>query len=149
MTNSKPGAPLGSTGWYLVGRPVGSASCDHCGRALKHCYLVVNSDAVEMTVGRGCVKKLTGWDLTIATAERLLRIAKRNADRAAQWATFAAEHPEAARIILDDVAAYEAKARREMGAGASHEIRDRMSDGWTVSDFLPHYLARRSEFWWL
>jgi hypothetical protein len=151
MTNSKPGAPLGNTGWYLVGRPLGSAACDHCGRTLKYCYLVVNADAEEMTVGRGCVKKLTGWTLTAAMAERMIKIAERNARRAANWSLFEQAHPEAARTILADVAAYEDRATPGMGASLSHEARDRMSDDWQceLGDYLPYYLRRRPELWWI
>jgi hypothetical protein len=150
-TNAKPGAPLGNTGWYLIGRPAESGTCEHCGRALKYCYRVVNADAVEMTVGRGCVKKLTGWTLTAAIAERMIKIAERNARRAANWALFEQAHPEAARTILADVAAYEDRATPGMGASLSHEARDRMSDDWQceLGDYLPYYLRRRPELWWL
>lgn len=153
MTTTTTGAPLGQTGWYLVGRPAGSAACDHCGRTLKHCYLVVNADAEEMTVGRGCVKKLTGWNLTDALAERMLKIAERNARRAANWTLFEAAHPAAARTILDDIAVYEAEAKQrpDLGYCLSHEARDRMSDDWQgeLDDYLPYYLGRRADLWWI
>jgi hypothetical protein len=93
---------LGSTGWFLVGKPDGGGTCDHCGRNLKHCYLVVSPDRAEMTVGRGCVKVLTGWTLSASEANRLLWLAEREIVHVANWAAFTAAHPElAARIDAD------------------------------------------------
>lgn len=55
-----------------------------------------------MTVGRGCVKTLTGWTLSAAEATRLLWFAERQKVRAANWATFTVAQPElAARIDAD------------------------------------------------
>jgi hypothetical protein len=135
---------LGTTGWYLVGKPAGGGSCDHCGRNLKNCYIVVNPDAVHMTVGRGCVKILTGWTLTEKEAARLLFIAKRNAARAVNWATFTAEYPELAARIDADCAAT---------AGTPnmwpHGVRADISDGdvWGgVEAFAKSYIRQADKY---
>lgn len=73
-------AQIGSTAWYLTKILHTEGSCDHCGRSLKHLYEVVNPSGQEMTVGRGCVKKITGWTLSYAQAEQALRSAKRCAE---------------------------------------------------------------------
>ncbi|MGH3921331.1 MAG: hypothetical protein ACRDTT_00350 [Pseudonocardiaceae bacterium] len=86
-------AQIGDTAWYLVGMPEGGASCDHCGRELKHLYRVVNPGGTEMTVGRGCVKKITGWTLSYAQAQRALRVVRRCAEIDRREAIAAARYP--------------------------------------------------------
>lgn len=71
-TTTQPAAKIGDTAWYLTKILHTEGVCDHCGRQLKHLYEVVNPAGVEMTVGRGCVKKLTGWTVSYAEAQRLL-----------------------------------------------------------------------------
>jgi hypothetical protein len=148
------GAPLGSTGWRLVGLATGSASCEHCNRALKYLYRVVNPAGEEMVVGRGCVKKLTGWTLEAAHAARLLRIAERDARRATTWAQFTQDHPAAAAQIEADIAAYDRGASPGASAGASDEIHDWIADRYTdypewTLDRLAVYQRRRQDFWWV
>lgn len=107
-----------------------------------------------MIVGRGCVKKLTGWTLEAAHAKRLLRIAERDARRTATWARFTQDHPAAAAQIMADIAAYERRAAPGSCAGAAHEIRDWVSDRYTdqpewTQDRLAVYRRRRRDFWWV
>jgi uncharacterized protein (DUF1501 family) len=73
-------AQIGNTAWYLTRILDASGSCDHCGRELKHLYNVVNPNGIEMTVGRGCVKRITGWTLSYAQAQQALRSARRTAE---------------------------------------------------------------------
>lgn len=146
-----PAAPMGTTGWYLVGRRVDSASCGHCGRTLKILFDVVTSDGTEMIVGRGCVKKLTGWNLTEAEARRLLWLAERDRKRATTWAAFELAHPDLAVTILADVAAYEEGVRAyrlPRCASSSHEMRDWVADGRSPQWLLDDYLRRRREWSW-
>lgn len=144
-------AKIGNTAWYLTEMLTTPGSCDHCGRALKHLYRVVNPGGEIMTVGRGCVKKLTGWTLEAANAVRILRLAQRDARRATAWATFSAAHPEVANTIHNDVAAYGQWSPTAHGAGASHEIRDLIRDGVITADhpYIASYLRRRGEFGWV
>lgn len=144
-------APMGTTGWYLVGKRTEGGTCGHCGRALKHLFDVVTSDREELTVGRGCVKKLTGWTLTEAEARRLLWLAERDRKRATTWAAFELAHPEIAATILADVAAYEEGARAcrlPRCASGSHEMRDWVADGRSPQWLLDDYLRRRREWSW-
>jgi len=100
MTATAP--QLGNTGWYLVGKHTAGGGCDHCGRPLANCYVVADSDAKEMTLGRGCVKKVTGWTLTAAKAEQMLQMIEDDERRAANWGAFTARHPDlAARLDAD------------------------------------------------
>lgn len=146
-------AQIGDTAWYLVAMPDGSGQCDHCGRNLKHLYRVVNPASEELTVGRGCVKRLTGWTLATAEAKRLLWLAERDARRADVWAGFTEECPEWAQTITDDIAAFERTMPTSVGAGASHGIRDLIVDtGLTGSSrdrSVAQYMARRGEFCWV
>lgn len=75
-TTTQLAAQIGDTTWYLIKILHTEGVCDHCGRQLKHLYEVVNPDGAEMTVGRGCVKKLTGWTVSYAEAQRLLYCAE-------------------------------------------------------------------------
>jgi ribosome-binding protein aMBF1 (putative translation factor) len=59
-----------TTTWQLVGITSGEATCDHCGRTLARCFRVVTPDGAEMTVGRVCSAKLTGYNWKLAQAER-------------------------------------------------------------------------------
>lgn len=96
---AKTAAQIGSTTWYLTKILHIEGSCDHCGRTLKHLYEVVNPDGKEMTVGRGCVKKLTGWTLSYAQAEQALRSALRCAEIDRRRAIVAAAYPELAEAF--------------------------------------------------
>ena len=91
-----PAARIGDTAWYLTTILHTTGSCDHCGRALKHLYEVVNPDGKEMTVGRGCVKKITGWTLSYAQAQQALRSAARMAEIARRRKIVGDEYPELA-----------------------------------------------------
>jgi hypothetical protein len=103
ITTTTPAAQIGDTAWYLVKILHTEGVCDHCGRQLKHLYEVVNPDGKELTVGRGCVKRITGWTLSAARAEQALRSAKRVAEVSRRQAIVGAEYPElaAARDKLD------------------------------------------------
>lgn len=90
-------AQIGDTAWYLVKVEQGGAACDHCNRSLKRLYRVVNPDGKEMTVGSGCVKKITGWTLEWREAQRLLYVAERER----RMAVVAAEYPELAAANTD------------------------------------------------
>src|SRR6185312_6908680 len=111
---------LGTTGWCITGKTADGGICDHCARTLKHCYTVTNPPGEEMTVGRGCVKVLTGWTLTAGEAGRLVWQAEREVLRATNWAAFTAAHPEVAAEI-------EADCNRRIPA--AHHIRQDISDG--------------------
>lgn len=142
-------AAIGNTDWKLVGMPAGAGECDHCGRALKHLYAVADPAGRDMIVGRGCVKKLTGWTLAAAEAKRILWYEAAKARRAAAWAAFTAEHPADAATIDADIAAFEAKMPRELGAGASHEVKFEVSEGRGNEWYVKNYMRRRSAFAWI
>lgn len=89
-------APIGDTAWFLVGMPDGSGQCDHCGRNLKHLYRVVNPDGAELTVGRGCVKRITGWTSSYAQAKQALCAAERGVELARRREIAGAQYPELA-----------------------------------------------------
>lgn len=86
-------APIGDTAWYLVKILHVEGCCDHCGRSLKHLYEVVNPEGREMTVGRGCVKRITGWTLSYAQAQQALRSAARGVEMDRRRAIVSAEYP--------------------------------------------------------
>jgi hypothetical protein len=94
-------AKIGNTDWSLVSvRRNASGACDHCGRTLKNLYVVRNDTTDKtMTVGTGCCKKVTGWTLALAEAQRILWYAAKTIERAAAWAHFAELFPEVAEHI--------------------------------------------------
>lgn len=82
--------------WQLRGITSGEANCDHCGRTLARCFRVVSPAGDEMTVGRVCSAKLTGYNWKVAQAERVegIRLAE---ERAAAtygdlWTALTAQH---------------------------------------------------------
>jgi hypothetical protein len=101
-----PAANIGTTGWKLTGMSEGSGGCDHCGRSLKHLYAVINPAGETMTVGRGCVKKLTGWTLNASQAAQALRSAARGVEMDRRRSIVGAECPElaAAHVELEAAA---------------------------------------------
>lgn len=110
---------IGNTAWYLVGKPEGSGACDHCGRALTHLYRVVNPDGEHLTVGRNCVKVLTGWTLSATQAARMLASAERVAEVDRRRIIVAAAYPEhaASYAALADACAAAKAAGYDMTSG--------------------------------
>jgi hypothetical protein len=147
-------APIGATGWRLVAITSSKSGtpCDHCGRTLKRLFTVQNPDGRQMVVGRGCVKKLTGWTLEAAEAERMLKWAALLAGRAVAWSRFTSQRPELAALIDADIAAYERIVPAHIGDGPAHEIKSWICDGRMTGDFLESritdYLRRRKSFRW-
>lgn len=94
-----PAAPIGDTAWYLTKILHTAGSCEHCGRTLKHLYNVVNPTGQEMTVGRGCVKKITGWALSYAQAEQALRSARRSVELDRRREIVGSQYPELAEAF--------------------------------------------------
>lgn len=128
---------IGNTDWRITGKNAQGGTCDHCGRVLKHCYTVTDPAGQDMTVGRGCVKALTGWTLTAAEAARLVWQAERETLRAANWAAFTAAHPQVAAEIEADC---------EQRIPAAHHIRLDISDGQVAGREMEHaqsYLSQR------
>jgi hypothetical protein len=148
-------APIGMTGWQLVAVTASRSGvpCDHCGRVLKRLFTVRNPDRRQMIVGRGCVKKLTGWTLEAAEAERMLKWAALQARRAVAWSRFAEQRPDLAALIDADITAYERGVPAHIGAGASHQIKTWICDGQVTGSFLENritdYLRRRDSFYWI
>lgn len=128
-----------ATTWRLTGKPAGGGQCEHCPRALVHRYEVTSSTGVKMTVGRGCLKKVTGWTFTAAQAEREIRMIRIRAERAANWAVFAEAHPGVAAVILTDVDDYCARVPREcgFGGGVASEVKLNLESG------SPAWMAER------
>src|SRR5882724_9312667 len=58
------------TTWRLAGITASKGSCEHCGRSLSRLFRVINPDGRDMIVGRTCSAKLTGYNWTVAQAER-------------------------------------------------------------------------------
>lgn len=94
MTTTTAVAQIGTTAWYLTGIRHTEGTCDHCGRALKHLYEVVDPTGREMTLGRSHVKQVTGWTLSYAQAEQALRSARRGVEMDRRRAVVAAVYPE-------------------------------------------------------
>ncbi len=67
--------------YTLRGITSGSGVCDHCGRTLARLFRVTSPDGTDLTVGRTCSAKLTGYKWNVALAERIERF--RIADEAA------------------------------------------------------------------
>jgi len=143
------------TTWKLTGKPPGGGQCEHCPRQLVHRYEVTNTrTGAKMTVGRGCLKKVTGWTLTAAQAEREIRMIAVYAERAARWAAFETAEPELAALILADCAAYVRMYPPGCGYGssASHEVKHYIENGdtadgdpaWPYRD----YMTRRTQWAW-
>lgn len=123
--------------WKLTGKPQGGGECEHCGRALRHRYEVTSSQGRKMTVGRGCLKAVTGWTLSAAQAERELRMIEVRARRAANWAAWAAANPRLAEVLDADCEQYRGRC------AACHEIRLYVEDGEPERDRLvAGYMAR-------
>lgn len=73
MTNTA----IGNSDWILTGLNSSRAAtpCDHCDRDVKRGFVIQGPGGREMRVGRGCVKKLTGWTIEWAEAQRMLKAA--------------------------------------------------------------------------
>lgn len=135
--------------WKLTGKPGGAGECEHCGRGLVHRYEVTSSESRKMIVGRGCLKAVTGWTLTAAQAASELRMIGIRAKRAANWAAFAELRPEAAEMILADVAGYAAQYGPGYPGGPSHEVKLWIEDAAAGADAAAtYYLTRRREYPW-
>lgn len=136
--------------WKLTGQPEGGGECEHCGRNLVHRYSVTSSKGQQMTVGRGCLKSVTGWTLTAAQAAAELRMIETRKRRAANWAAFTAGHPAEAETLEADCAAFAEMFGAHHTAGASHEIRYYIEDGEPAAmRCLEGYLQRRGEMPWI
>lgn len=127
--------------WKITGKGAGG-QCQHCPRKLATHYVITSSNGQVMTVGRGCLKKVTGWTVTAAQAEAALRLAR----RAETWAAWSAANPEAAALVgaAADREAEEIRQRRRIVAGPAQELRQMIGDrerGW--QDMLACYLQGR------
>jgi hypothetical protein len=118
-------------GWKITGKSNGG-HCQHCDRTLKHCYTITNASGATMTVGRGCLKTVTGWTIAQKEADRLVWLAERTVIRAANWAAFTAAHPKAA-TILDLTIEADGKY-----APAASTIKHDISEGSVVGWELEH-----------
>jgi FAD/FMN-containing dehydrogenase len=142
MTATKTAARIGTTDWNLTGIRTTAAgeTCGHCGRTLRNLYDVRNAITGQtLTVGRGCCKKVTGWNLELAEARNMLRYAEAVARRAAKWAAFAAANPELAAVIDAD-----AKLGRPNAHSAKYIISDRAATGWdrrTAQNYVRDFRA--------
>lgn len=117
--NATIAARIGTTNWHLTGiRTTSGTTCDHCGRTLKNLYEIVNTATGQpMTVGRGCCKNVTGWNLAAAQAAHLLRTAERQARKTAAWAEFATQYPEIADRLAVDSSPSAAEVKDEIKTG--------------------------------
>ena len=126
--------------WKLTGKG-GPAQCGHCPRALVTHYTVTASTGQTMIVGRGCLKKVTGWTLTAAQAASRLRLAEREA----RWEAWSAQNPAVAAIVTagTDREAAEIRARRRQAAGPAQELRTLIGEqGYGWRDMLAQYLGK-------
>lgn len=109
-----------SAEWTLKGIRRDAGSCDHCGRSLGRLFRVERADGEQMTVGVACSKRLTGYNWSVAQAERAQALAEREARAAEQW-------PELWEALTAQ-ALREAHAYNGMGSHAASgrvELRDR------------------------
>lgn len=160
-------APIGPSQWRLTAVARGSATCDHCDRRLMNTFTVTNPAGQEMTLGRACCKKVTGYDLSMNEAARMLRVEFEAAQRAAVWAQFSAADPESAALINADVNAYITWYGTRTGrnftletgpwngilsdGGPAGEVRGWIGQGRPADQMLTGYLRRRQagEFYFL
>jgi hypothetical protein len=84
-----------TTTWTLKGITASRGTCDHCGRTLARLFRIADPEGRQMTVGRVCARQMTGWNWTVAHAERVERMHQR--ERAAEerygdlWRTLRAQ----------------------------------------------------------
>lgn len=158
-------APIGPTKWRLVGIGRERAVCDHCDRPLVNTYTVEDPAGARKTLGRACVKKVTGYNLAQAEAARLLRVAAKSARRAEVWAAWAQSNPEHAALLVADIngwiawyseATGRAYSRVSMewdgtlsGAGPADEVRGWIGEGrdWAFRDYMQRRRAGEFGHW--
>ena len=112
--------------WKITGKGAGG-QCEHCPRRLATHYVITSSEGRTMKVGRGCLKKITGWTVTAAQADAAARLAA----RAGRWAAWSAENPAEAAFITAraESEAEEIRQRRRITAGPAQELRAYIADG--------------------
>lgn len=124
--------------WKIAGKGAGG-QCEHCPRRLVTHYVITSSAGETMRVGRGCLKKITGWTLTAAQADAAVRLAA----RAARWDAWRAANPAEAAIITAcaEREAGEIRERRRQCAGPAQEVKWAIGEqayGW--ENLLANYL---------
>ena len=123
--------------WKITGKGAGG-QCEHCPRRLATHYVITNGSQT-MKVGRGCLKKITGWTVTAAQAEAAVRLAA----RAGRWAAWCAANPAEAAVITAaaEREAEEIRQRRRQCAGPAQEIKTCIGeDGFGWRALLAQYL---------
>jgi hypothetical protein len=122
--------------WTLAGITSGEATCDHCGRTLARCFRVVAPNGDDMTVGRVCSAKLTGYKWAVAAAERAerLRIAEETATERYGDLYAALTAQAAAEAARFQVATFAGQARTI--------LRDPQRRGWDMDEAAAVAYAR-------
>ena len=128
--------------WKITGKGSGG-QCEHCPRQLVTHYTIRNAETGQsMRVGRGCLKKVTGWTVTAAAADRIIR----QAEKQARWEAWSAANPEQAAALTagTDQETREIREGRRQVAGPAWEIRNAIAGdefGWR--NLLAAYLRGR------
>lgn len=71
--------------YRLLGITTTRSACDCCGRKLARVFRVADATGTERLMGRVCAAKATGYNWTVAQAERAERFAQQDAAAAARW----------------------------------------------------------------
>ncbi len=120
--------------WTLQGITDGRGACDHCGRSLARLFRVTNPEGQQMVVWRVCSARFTGWNLSVAQAERAERFARLEAAAQAKWGDLYVQAREAAAAV----------AARTGTAGGPGEALTMMRDQphWVDDDEARAFVAR-------
>jgi hypothetical protein len=109
-------------GWKIVAK-TSAGDCEHCLRELKFVWHIVHEDGRKMAVGRGCIKTVTGWNVSQAQAESALRYAESLKRRAAGWSAFTSREPQLAEMIDSDIKRFAEKFPNTYGSGFANEVK--------------------------
>lgn len=111
--------------WKITGKGAGG-QCEHCPRRLATHYVITSDAGQTMKVGRGCLKKITGWTVTAAQAEAAVRLAARDA----RWSAWCARNPDEAAVITAraGVEAGEIRQGLRATAGPAQELKTYIAD---------------------
>ena len=125
--------------WKITGKGPGG-QCEHCPRKLATHYVITSGEGQTMKVGRGCLKKITGWTVTAAQADAAVRLAAREA----RWAAWSAANPAEAAVITAEAGreAEDFRQGRLQCGGHAQAVRTAVGDGshgW--QGFLAEYLV--------
>lgn len=122
------------TTYILKGITAANGECDHCHRDLARLFRIADADGNEMVVGRKCAMNLTGYNWSIAQAERIQKLADAEVRAAADfgelWEAVKAQSAREGEILHYGGAATEAmialRDRRWMTDDEAKDFAEKM-----------------------